>query len=162
MWLQLQLHHSPRTRINIHTETFRNCWGEDPSSLPCTNTAYEVYTSCTAFLTHLAGYHWVLENPTASLSLSLPPRAHSKNNHTIIHFKPFLLKLLHNWTKMQPWCNMHQNEDEWRACSKAFRIYARLLSVVASDMLDKYGHRVMQGCSCSIPLSLYTMSSIYP
>lgn len=34
--------------------------------------------------------------------LFLSPRAHSKNNHTIIHFRPLLLKLLHNWTVHAP------------------------------------------------------------
>lgn len=99
MWLQLRFHRNPWTRINIHTETFRNGWGEDPSPLPCTNTASEVYRSCLAFLTHLSGLPLSAGKPH---SISLSPRAHSKNNHTIIYSRQFLLKLLHNWTVHAP------------------------------------------------------------
>lgn len=67
MWFQLQLHHNTWTRINIHTETFRNAWGEDPSALPCTNTASEVYTSCTP----LTGLSLSAAKPH---SISLSPR----------------------------------------------------------------------------------------
>lgn len=95
MWFQLQLHHNTWTRINIHTETFRNAWGEDPSALPCTNTASEVYTSCTP----LAGLSLSAAKPH---SISLSPRAHSKNNPSMIHFRAFLLKLLHNWAVHVP------------------------------------------------------------
>lgn len=103
------------------------------------------YTSCTALLTHLAGLPLSAGKPH---SISVPPGAHSKTSHTVIHFRPFLLKLLIDWTM-----SMGQEEgDSWEERSQqSLRIYARLLSVVAPDTTDNNGHGAMQGCR-SLPL----------
>lgn len=111
------------------------------------------------FPTHLVGLPSSTEK---THGISLFPRSHSKNDHIIIHFRQFLLELMHHWKCL---CTKRRMTHELRFCRRAFRISARLPSVLlltqGDFLLYNYGIGLHRDAFSFLFPSIWCLLSIH-